>query len=118
MLSLLSHIWLFATPWTVFRQSPLSMGFSRQEYQSGFPCPPLGDLPDPGIEPMLLLSPASAEGFFTTSANWESRLACVSINGQTNHPGIYISSESAGLGRDLRVHICNQHAGEAAAAGP
>ena len=53
--SLLSHIRLFVTPWTTARQAPLSMGFSRQEYWSGWPCPPPGDLPDPGIEP---LSPA------------------------------------------------------------
>ena len=39
------------TPWTVAHQDPLSMGFSRQEYWSRLPCPPLGDLPDPGIEP-------------------------------------------------------------------
>ena len=44
-------IWLIATPWTVARQAPLSMGFSRQEYWSGLSCPPPGDLPDPGIEP-------------------------------------------------------------------
>ena len=41
----------FVTPWTVACQSPLSMGFSRQEYWSGLPCPSPGDLPDPGIEP-------------------------------------------------------------------
>ena len=40
-----------ATPWTVAPQAPLSMGFSRQEYWSGLPCPPPGDLPNPGIEP-------------------------------------------------------------------
>ena len=40
-----------ATPWTVAHQAPLSMGFSRQEYWSGWPCPPPGDLPDPGMEP-------------------------------------------------------------------
>ena len=40
-----------ATPWNVARQSPLSMGFSRQEYWSGLPFPSPGDLPDPGIEP-------------------------------------------------------------------
>ena len=39
------------TPWTVARQSPLSMGFSKQEYRSGLPLPFPGDLPDPGIEP-------------------------------------------------------------------
>ena len=47
----LSHVQLLATPWTVAYQAPLSMGFSRQEYWSGLPCPPPGDLPDPGIEP-------------------------------------------------------------------
>ena len=40
----------FVTPWTITRQAPLSMGFSRQEYWSGLPCPPPGDLPNPGIE--------------------------------------------------------------------
>ena len=47
----LSLIRLFATPWTVARQAPLSMGFSRQEYWSGFPSPSPGDLPNPGIKP-------------------------------------------------------------------
>ena len=45
--------------------------FSRQEYWSGLPCSPPGDLPDPGIEPMSLSSPAMAGGFFTPSATWE-----------------------------------------------
>ena len=47
------------------------MGFSRQEYWSGLPCPPPGDLPDPGMEPTSLTSPALAGGLFTTSATWE-----------------------------------------------
>ena len=47
----LSHVQLFATPWTVARQAPLSMGFSRQEYWSGSPFPSPGDFPNPGIEP-------------------------------------------------------------------
>ena len=47
----LSHVQLFATPWTVARQAPLSMGFSRQEYWSELPFPSPGDLLDPGIEP-------------------------------------------------------------------
>ena len=47
----LSYTQLFATPWTVAHQAPLSMGFSRQEYWSGLPFPSPGDLPDPGIEP-------------------------------------------------------------------
>ena len=45
-----SHVQCFATPWSVAHQAPLSMGFSRQEYWSGLPCPPPGTLPDPGIE--------------------------------------------------------------------
>ena len=66
MLSRYSRVCLFATPWTLARQAPLLMGFSRQEYWSGLPCPPPGDLPDPGIEPASLTSPALAGGFFTT----------------------------------------------------
>ena len=57
---------LFATPWTVACQAPLFMGFSRQEYWSGLPCPPPGDPPNPGIRPRSLISPALAGGFFTT----------------------------------------------------
>ena len=55
-------------------QAPLSMGFSRQEYWSGLPCPTPGDLPDPGIEPESLTSPALAGRFFTTSATWEPKV--------------------------------------------
>ena len=50
-MKLLSLVWLFATPWTGACQTPLSMGFSRQEYWNGLPLPSPGDLPDPGIEP-------------------------------------------------------------------
>ena len=53
-----SHVQLFAMPWTVARQASLSMGFSRQEYWSGLPCPPPGDLPDPGTEHKSPGSPA------------------------------------------------------------
>ena len=68
MLSCFSHVWLFVTLWTVAHQVPLSMiGFSRPEYWSGLPCPPSGDLPDPGIEPVSLTSTVLAGGFFTTS---------------------------------------------------
>jgi len=47
------------------------MEFSRQEYWSGLPCRPPGDLPNPGTEPVSFMSPALAGGFFTTSATWE-----------------------------------------------
>ena len=50
-MKLFSHVRLFATPWTIAYKAPLSMEFSRQEYQSGLPFPSLEDLPDPGIEP-------------------------------------------------------------------
>ena len=52
-------------------QALLSMGFSRQEYWSGLPFPSPGDLPNPGNQPMSLMSPALAGGFFTTSTTWE-----------------------------------------------
>ena len=68
MLPCFSHVRLFVTLWTVAHQAPLSMGFCRQEYWSGLLCPSPGDLPDPGIEPESLMSPALAGGFFTTSA--------------------------------------------------
>ena len=63
-----SCVWLFATQRTRARQAPLSMGFSRQEYWSGLPCPPPGDLANPGMEPASLTFPALAGGFLTTSA--------------------------------------------------
>ena len=66
-----------ATLCIVACQAPLSMGFFRQEYWSGSPCPPPGDLPNPGIEPMSLTSPALASGFFTTSATWETQRCLV-----------------------------------------
>ena len=74
MLSCVSRVQLFVTQWTGARQAPLSMGFCRQEYWSGLPCPPPGDLPDPGIKPVSLRSPALAGGFFTTNATWEKQV--------------------------------------------
>ena len=63
----LSHVQLFATPWTIARRAPLTMEFSRQEYQSRLPFPTPGDLPDPGIEPESLELPGLAGVFFTTA---------------------------------------------------
>ena len=63
---MLSRVRLFAIGWTVLCQAPMSMGFSRQEYWSGLPCPP-GGSSHPGIEPASLTSPALAGGFFTIS---------------------------------------------------
>ena len=61
----LSRVLLFTTPWTLAHQTPLSMGFPKQEYWSGLPFPPPGDLPDPGIDTGSPVSPALAGRFFT-----------------------------------------------------
>ena len=68
MLSHFSHVRLFVTLWTVACQAPLSMGFSRQEYWNELPCPPPGEIPDPGTKSISLVSPALVRKFFTTSA--------------------------------------------------
>ena len=77
---LLSHVQLFATPWTVLCD-PMDCSLSGssvhgQEYWSGLPFPSPADFPDPGTEPMSLMSPALAGGFFTTIAAWKAP-ACV-----------------------------------------
>ena len=71
LLSHLGHVQPFVILWTVARQAALSMGFSRQEYWNQLPFPFPGDLSDSGIEPASLTSLVLADGFFTTSANWE-----------------------------------------------
>ena len=68
-----------ATPRTKAHQAPLAVGFSRQEYWSGLPSPSPGSLPDPGIEPVSLMSHALAGGLFTTNATGEA------------HAGLHIS---------------------------
>ena len=57
----------------VAHQAPLSLKYSKQEYWSGLPCPPPGDLPDPGIESVSCASPTLAGGFFTTILAWEAQ---------------------------------------------
>ena len=66
MLNHFSHVWLFGTPWIVAYQAPLCIGFSKQEYWSGLPCPPPGDLPNSKTELLSPVSPALAGGFFTS----------------------------------------------------
>ena len=84
----LSHIWLFATPWTVAHQAPSPMEFSRQEYWSGLPYPSPGNLPDPGIEPRSPAMQADAlpsetpgkpsmEGEGNSEAGWLTLEACM-----------------------------------------
>ena len=75
--SVLSHfscVQLFVTPWTVALQLPLSMGFFRQEYWSGLPCPPLGNLPNPGIVPRSPVAPA-LQAVSLPLSHWESLTA-------------------------------------------
>ena len=55
-------------------QAPLFVGFSKREYWSALPCPPPGNLPNPGIEPKSLACPALAGGFFSISTTWEAQL--------------------------------------------
>ena len=70
----LPSVRLFVTLWTIAHQAPPSTGFSRQEYWSGLPRVPPGDLSDPGTERKSLRSPALAGKFFITSATWEAPL--------------------------------------------
>ena len=72
MLSHFNRVQLFATPWTVAQQAPLSMQFSRQEYRGGLCFLLQGMVPTQGsMEPTSRMSPALAGMFFTTSATWE-----------------------------------------------
>ena len=75
VLSRFNHVWLFATLWIIARHASVSKGYSRQEYWSGLPCSPRGDLSDPRIEPVSLKSSALVGGFFTTNTNWETLYA-------------------------------------------
>ena len=72
----LSHVWLFATPWTIAHQAPLSIAFPRQEYWSGFSFPLAGDLPDQGMESMSPVSSALTGRFFITSTTGKPQLGC------------------------------------------
>ena len=86
---LLSHVQLFATARTVGLQAPLSMEFSRQEYWSGLPFSPPGDLPDPGVKSTSPLSLAMAGGFFHLCAilvNWCSQMGT----------GVYVTRPTSG----------------------
>ena len=95
---------LFATPWTIAGQAPLSAGFSRREYWSGLPFPPAGRLPDPGIEPASPVSPASAGRFFTTSATWEA-LSTSPCRPKAFGSGRCVWDERASGPSDSRLHL-------------
>ena len=70
-----SSVWCFEALWTVACQASLSMGLPKQVYWNRLPFSSSGDLPDPGIEPVSLVSPALASAFFTTRATWEALYA-------------------------------------------
>ena len=117
---LLSHVWLYATLWSVACQAPPSMGLSRQQYWGGLLCSPSGDLPNPWIAPASLMSPALTGGFFTTSTTWDAQHICwpspiYTICGGENY-NLYMhlgpSSQLSGLGVEtLSWFTCstNQH---------
>ena len=96
MLSHFNLFQLFVTPWIEARQAPLSMGFSRQEYWSGLLCPPLGDLPDPGIKRTSLMSPALAvsPGSPHTEANQSLKKVSRILNGKTTVSSINSAEET------------------------
>ena len=87
-----SHVQLFVTPWTIARQTPLSVNFP-QGYWSGLPFPPPGDLPNPGIEPTSPGSPALAGVFFTTAHlgshffSWQRLSASAVMKPLVSNPG-------------------------------
>ena len=111
-----SCVWLFVTPWTVHPTSLLyPWDFSWQEHWSGLPFPSPGDLPNPGIDPESLMSPASADGFFTTSTTWE---ACYwPIKGEQRPPGKqrhsyqarYLRSDCLEVGNKSQIKFINTH---------
>ena len=75
----LSHVQAFVTPWTIACQASLSMNFPRQEYWSGLPFPAPGDLPEPGVKPMSLVSRALAGSFFTSWATGDTNICNVVV---------------------------------------
>ena len=81
---MLSHVWLFATLWTVSPQAPLSMGFSRQEYWNGLPFPTPRSLPNPELKPTSLASPELSGKFSTTDCiSWEALIMYADPNANT-----------------------------------
>ena len=96
MLSRFSHVGVFAIPWTVARQAPLSMGLSRQEYWNGLLHPPPEDLCNPGTDPSSLTSPELAGGFFTTSTIWEKSAGLRGWRPRTARGAVIIHQQFAG----------------------
>ena len=92
-------------PWSVAQQVLLSIRFSRQEYWSRLPCPPPRDLPNPGIEPISLTSPALAGGFFTPSTTWEA--LPVSICGEFSSLFVVLKEKHIRIGVRIKAFDSN-----------
>jgi len=116
--SYFSRVQLFVTLWTIACQALLSMGFSRQECWGGLPCPPPGDLPDPGVKPAFLMSPALAGGFLTTGATWEAHILVLCLVTQLcltvcdpmdcSPPGFSVHEDSPGKNTGVGCHTLLQ----------
>ena len=107
-LSRLSCVRLFATPWTVACQAPLSVGFSRQEHWNGLLCPPPGVLPDPGMEPSSRVCPALAGGSSPRSLREAQAGSRSTAAGTSQHlrGKRFRCSEGATLEKREILHIC------------
>ena len=102
VLSCFSHVWLFATPWTVAYQAFLSMGFSRQGYWSGLPCPPQEDLSDPRVQPLFPVSPVSQADSLQLSHQGSPR--CHTPHGKKIIPQLVC----AGVDQQPRSRVCSK----------
>ena len=98
----LSRVQLFATPWTAAYQAPLSMGFSRQEYWSELSFPSPEELPNPGIEPASLISPALSGRFFITTVIPKAHVK------KDKHPLILFKSHCISWIKDTKVVTWNK----------
>jgi len=112
VLSCFSSVRLFATLWTVVRQDPLSMRFSRQTYWSGLPYPPAGDFPHPGIKPASLISSALAGRFFTTNTTREAPLdaneACIYFISLDDPSELQIHGSNHLCKSSANISVCNR----------
>ena len=103
----LSCVQLFVIPWTVAHQAPLSMEFPRQEYWSGLPFPPPGDLPDPGIEPRSLMSPVLQADSLPVELSWKRFLDSRSSQFQLSHVAMFLPTVIARSSPRLLLMTCH-----------
>ena len=95
----ISHVRLFVNLWTLACQAPQSVGFSRQEYWSGLPCPPSQDLVDPGIKPEPPMSLSLASRFFPTSTTWVTPIGFLKLKQLNN--GSWMETASPHYSREI-----------------